>query len=150
MMAQAITGFWTTVNETTKKPESIVAIYEYQGKDYGRIIGTYDTTGHIIDTIYNPLDRAPGIAGCPYYSGLDFIYNLKKSGSRYKGKIVDPEKGRVYNAELWTEKNQLVVRGKILFFGRSQYWLPFPEQLFTKNFPKPDVTQFVPTIPETN
>lgn len=148
-IANSICGFWTTVNEKTKKPESIVAIYEYHDTVYGRIIGTYEkSTGNIVDTMYHPIERAPGVVGEPFYSGLDFIYNLKKSDSRYKGRIVDPEEGNVYNAELWVNNGNLIVRGKILFFGRNQTWLPFKESEFTKDFPKPDVSKFIPVIPK--
>ena len=85
--------------------------------------------------------------GEPFYCGLDIIWNMRLSGSKYKGKILDPQKGHIYNAELWEENNILTVRGKYLIFGRNQSWLPVQESDLPKDFVLPDVTTFVPVIP---
>lgn len=147
LIANDIVGFWTTISDKTQKPESIVAIYEHEGMEYGRLIGSFDRqTGAIHDTLYHPITRAPGLAGNPFYSGLDFIYHLKKKGSRFKGNIIDPRQGNVYHAELWTEKGNLIVKGKFFIFWRNQTWKPFSN--FTADFPKPDVSKFIPIIPQ--
>lgn len=146
-----VVGFWKTVDEQSGKPRSIVAIYEYEGKYYGRLIETFDDYGNIQDTINAPKVRAPGVKGNPYYSGLDFIWGLQENGSKYTGgKIMDPEKGKIYGAEMWTEDGNLIVRGKILFFGRNQVWPPATIADFPPNFKKPDLTAMVPSIPEVN
>jgi hypothetical protein len=142
-----IDGFWLILNQKTQQPRCVVAIYEHGGKWYGRIIGSYDIYGKLSDTIYDPKDRAPGVAGNPFYSGLDFIWNLRNRGVRYKGKIMDPEKGNVYNAEVWREGENLVVRGELLVFGKSQTWTPFPESDFSPKFKKPDLKHMVPEVP---
>jgi uncharacterized protein (DUF2147 family) len=42
----------------------------------------------------------------------------------YKGRtILDPEDGKVYKAEIWTEDGKLKVRGYVGFFYRTQTWL---------------------------
>lgn len=144
---EGVVGFWKQINEDTNKPESIIAIYPYQGKYYGRIIGTFNDDGVIDDTIYAPQDKAPGVQGDPYYAGLDLMWDLKQNGSKYTdGKIMDPEKGRVYNAEMWTEDGKLIVRGKLLMFGRNQTWLPAEDSDYPKDFKKPDLTKFTPEI----
>lgn len=151
MFAHDIVGFWKSVDEKTHEAQSIIAIYEYQGKYYGRIIATYDEDdGQVKDTIYNPKERAPGVKGNPFYAGMDIIWDLQKQGPRYtNGKILDPEHGRVYGAELWrTKDNNLNVRGKILFFGRNQEWPPATDNDFPPNFKKPDLTQLTPQIPQ--
>ena len=148
-MAQDILGFWKTIHEKTGKPQCIVAIYEYQDKYYGRIVSTYDENGVMKETINAPQERAVGIIGKPFYCGLDLIWNLKK-GSKCKGKIVDPKKGNIYRAELWVEEGNLIVRGKLLCFGRNQTWVPALDSDFPANFKKPDVTKFVPVIPEVD
>ena len=148
LIAGDIDGFWKNVNEKTGRPGIIVSIYEYEGKRYGRILGSYDSDGAIDDTIYAASSRARGVKGNPFYSGLDFIWNLSKKGARYKGKIMDPRKGKTYDVELWTQNGQLVVRGEILFFGRNEYWNPAKESDFSATFQKPDVNTFVPVIPE--
>lgn len=149
LFAQDIVGFWKTIDDETGKPESIVGIYEYQGKYFGRIVATYDDNGNIEATMDRPKGRAPGVIGNPYYAGLDIIWNLENDGKRYTdGKILDPEHGRVYGAELWVNNNgDLVVRGKLLFFGRNQTWPAAQDSDFPPDFRKPDLTAFVPSIP---
>lgn len=149
LMAEEITGLWKTVDEKTGKEQSIVAIYEYKGKYYGRLIATFDENGKIEDSIYSPKERAPGVEGNPYYSGLDIIWDLQKGGSRYTdGEILDPEKGKVYDAEAWIKDGKLIVRGEILFIGRNQEWPPAKDSDFPPDFKKPDFTKFVPSIPK--
>jgi uncharacterized protein (DUF2147 family) len=150
LMAADIDGYWKSINETTGKPQCVVAVYEYEDLHYGRIVGTFDANGVMTDTIHNPKSRAPGIVGSPFYCGMDLIWGLDDAGSKFKGKIVDPEKGNVYNAELWTDNQDLIVRGKLLFFGRSQRWRPVSASDFPKEFQMPDVSKFVPVIPKVN
>ena len=37
-----ITGYWTTIDDETKEAKSVVQIYEYQGKYYGRVVELLD------------------------------------------------------------------------------------------------------------
>ena len=145
---QSITGFWKSVDDETGLARCVVAVYEYKNLCYGRIIGTYDSTGKMKDSIYHPVARAPGVVGDPPYSGLDIIWDLENGGSSYNGKILDPENGKVYRAELWREDDNLIVRGKLLFFFRSQTWLPATAADFPKNFKLPDLKKITPVIPE--
>lgn len=143
--ADDILGFWKTIDENTGKAQSIIAIYEYQGRYYGRIMATYNENGRIKDSIYHPVERAPGVIGNPFYSGLDIIWNLRNKENKFlDGKILDPQKGKVYGAELWRKNDQLVVRGKLWIFGRSQVWQPVADS----EFKKPDLRKFVPQIPQ--
>jgi uncharacterized protein (DUF2147 family) len=144
--ADEITGFWKTINEDGIA-QCIIAIYEFEGIRYGRIIATFDDAGKIKDSIYFPVERAPGVINNPYYSGLDIIWGLVEKTYHFKGKILDPEKGNIYNSELWIENGALVVRGKLLIFGRSQKWLPVLEKDIPKNFKLPDTSKFIPSIP---
>jgi len=148
LVADEIDGFWKNMNDKTGKPGIIVSIYEYQGKHYGRIIGAYDKEGMLDDSIYAASSRAAGVKGNPFYSGLDFIWNVSKKGSRYKGKIMDPRKGKIYDVELWVQDEKLIVRGEILFFGRNEIWNPALESDFSSFFEKPDAKTFIPVIPE--
>jgi uncharacterized protein (DUF2147 family) len=144
-----VEGFWKTVDETSGQIQSMIAIYQYQGKYYGRIIGTYDKNGRIKDSIYSPKERAPGVIGNPFYAGLDIMWDLKHKGDKYgDGKILDPRKGRIYGAEMWAQNGKLVVRGKLLIFGRNQTWLPVVANDFSTNFQKPDLKSFVPLVPK--
>lgn len=144
-----ITGFWKTVDDKTGKAQSVVAIYEHKGKYCGRLIVTYRPDGTVKDTLDQRTERAPGVKGEPYYAGLDFIWGLQKEGSKYvNGKIMDPQKGKIYDAELWVQDGNLIVRGKILFIGRNQTWPAAKDSDFPPNFSKPDLTAFVPVIPQ--
>ena len=100
------------------------------------------------ETIYSPKERAPGVVGHPFYCGLDIIWDLIDNGVSYKGKILDPQKGNVYNSELWIENGNLVVRGTLLFLGRNQQWVPALSSDFPKEFKKPSIDSFVPVIPQ--
>mgnify|MGYP001028432891 CR=1 FL=1 len=145
-----IVGFWKTINEKTQRPESIVAIYQYKGVYYGRIILTYYDDGTIQDTIYNPKKQAAGVVGNPYYVGMDILWGLTQQGKKYKdGSILDPEKGNVYGAEAWRKAEKLIVRGKLFVFGRNQTWPPAAETDFPEGFKMPDINSFVPSIPKT-
>jgi uncharacterized protein (DUF2147 family) len=148
--ADNIAGFWKSINDDTGKAQCIVAMYEYKGKYYGRIVATCDKEGIISDSIYKPVDRAPGVVGNPYYAGLDLLWDLRDKGDKYKGKIVDPEKGGIYTATVWTEDGNLNVRGQLLIFGKTVTWLPTTKADFPKSFKMPDVKKFVPVIPEVD
>ncbi len=146
LFASGIEGFWKTVNEEGVA-QTIIAIYEYEGQYYGRIIAIFNENGTLEETIKHPIQRAPGVVGNPYYCGLDIIWYLQQLGSKFKGKILDPQKGDVYAAEVWTDKGDLVVRGKLLFFGRSQKWFPLTAKDLPSNFQLPDLNTLVPDIP---
>lgn len=144
-----ITGFWKTIDDKTGKPQSIVAIYNNIGKYYGRIIATYKDDGSFGDDLYHQKERAPGVVGNPFYAGIDIIWAMEKKGSKYTdGKIIDPQRGDVYDAEIWPKDGKLIVRGEILFLGENQTWLPANEGDFPPNFKKPDLNQFIPIKPD--
>lgn len=147
--ANDIQGFWKTFNEEGVA-QSMVAIYKYRGIGYGRIVATFDkSTGKIKESIDHPSSRAPGLVGEPYYCGLDIIWDLEEGSWTYKGKIMDPEHGRVYRAELWTEMGDLIVRGKLAMFGRNQKWYPVTSNDLTPGFQLPDPKMFIPVIHKT-
>ncbi len=112
--AENITGVWKTIDDETGEAKSLVQIYPYQGKMYGRVI-----------TLFKNQDKkAVGIQGDPKILGLDVIWELEDKGERWKnGQILDPQKGKIYACEAWREGNNLIVRGKIAFLGRNQTWI---------------------------
>lgn len=148
LFAHEIGGFWKAVDERTGRPRCIIAVYDYQGRHFGRIVAAFDKKGRMVETIYQPNERAPGITGDPYYCGLDIIWGLEWRKKNFAGKIIDPEKGNVYNCELWTNGGNLIVRGKLLCFGKNQAWVPACEDDFSTHFAKPDITRFVPHFPQ--
>lgn len=141
-----IQGYWKTVNEDGVV-QTVVAIYEYEGLYYGRIIAIFNEDGSLKESIYRPKERAPGVIGNPFYCGLDFIWFLQQIGPKFKGKILDPQKGDIYASELWTDRGDLIVRGKLLMFGKSFRWLPLGAKDLPKNFKLPNLKSLTPSIP---
>jgi uncharacterized protein (DUF2147 family) len=122
-----ITGYWTTIDDETKEAKSVVQVYEYQGKYYGRVV----------ELLKNPGAKAK-IKGSPAIKGLTIIWDLEKDDDRYSGgEILDPQKGKVYGCEMWREGANLIVRGKIAFLGRNQTWLPNKDFKGTSDKPTP-------------
>ncbi len=140
--AEKITGIWKSVSDETGLVKSISLIYEYKGKIFGRLLVTYEDDG----TLAKPNEKAVEIAGDPAYVGLDFIWNLVDKGKKWsKGKILDPKPGKIYSCDMWIDKGNLVVKGKIGPFGRKQTWVPLkdrselPDWVVIPNNPKPKV-----------
>ena len=130
--AEDIKGLWTTIDDETGEPKSVVQVYEYDGKIYGRIV-----------KLFKNIDKlAVGIKGNPKILGLDIIWDLQENGDRFKGgKILDPSKGKIYTSEAWIDDGNLILRGKIGPFGRNQTWIKNEDMSLTVKSP-------VPLIPE--
>jgi len=145
----SITGVWITRDEKSDKPRSIAVMYEYKGIIYGRMIATYGDDGKIKDTIEEKKEKAPGVVGNPPYCGMDFVYNVRPSRSegRFYGKIIDPEKGKIYNAQFWRQGDQLIVRGQLWIFGKNIPWKKATAKDLPKGFSMSEVKSFKPVIP---
>lgn len=148
LSAQNVEGFWKRINAKTGNTQCVISIYKYQDKYYGRIIGTFDAEGKMKENLYAPEDRAEKVTGSPYYCGMDLLWDLQEDGIKFRGKIVDPTSGKIYNASIWNKEGNLIVRGELLFFGKNEVWYPVEEGDFPKDFNQPDFTQFIPVIPE--
>jgi uncharacterized protein (DUF2147 family) len=147
IFAEDVRGFWQTVDKKTKLPTSVIAVYPYKGKYYGRIIATYNKSGGIEETVEHPQSRAPGVVGNPYYCGLDFIWGCAPDGKGlYKGSVLDPRDGSKYRAKLWRERGNLILRGELLMFGRNEVLFRFPTEKFNEYFVQPDLSAFVPVF----
>lgn len=113
-LADGVIGFWKTIDDETNEPKSIVQVYENGGKVYGRVV----------ELLQNPGAKAK-LPGSPAIKGLDIIWDLTKDGDKYKGgEVLDPQKGKVYDAQMWTEGGKLILRGSLFGIGRKQVWLP--------------------------
>jgi hypothetical protein len=149
LSAEDVVGLWKIPDEKTGHPRVIVAVYAHQNKYYGRVIAAFDKEGTIDDSIYAPISRSPRLVGDPFYSGMDIIWNLQKKGSKYcNGEILDPKRGKVYNLEIWRKGVNLIVRGKLMCFGKNMTWHPVEEGDLPQGFIKPDLTQLIPSIPK--
>ncbi len=153
LMADPITGYWKAYEGSDDNPSSIIGIYEKDGKYFGRIVVRYDEDGNIAETLNAPIKKTEGILNHPPYSGLDVIYNaVSQDNDKYKGKVIDPESGRVYDAVLWREDENLILRGEMSIMGhaigRNNTWKPALDTDFPSNFSKPDLSSFIPKVPE--
>ncbi len=120
-------GMYQTIDDETNQPKSIVALYEYQDKLSGRIVGLYDADGKLSETTLNPTRIADAVDGTPKFINLDIIWNMAwdADDAEYSGgKIMDPKSGKIYSSVIWqdADKSKLQVRGKIGPFGRTQTW----------------------------
>ncbi len=146
MANSGILGLWKTVDDETNEVKSIVKVYEYSGKVFGRILVTYED-GRLKDTYVKPSHRAENVKGTPFIAGLDFIWDMEEKGDKWKkGKIMDPMNGKVYSSEIWLEGGNLIVRGKIGPIGRNQTWLPATVKDLPSGVTEP--ASLVPSIPE--
>ncbi len=149
MAGSGITGMWKTIDDKTDIVKSIIKIYEYKGKIYGRLLVIYDDEGNLKDTYVNPSVIAENVKGQPFYAGLDILWELEQRGDKWKkGKIMDPKEGKVYSSEIWMEGKNLIVRGKIGPFGRNQTWLPATIADLPPGTPEPSDSSMKPIIPQ--
>ena len=117
----SVIGKWKTIDDETGKMVSVVEIFEYKNKIYGKVI-----------EITNPKDRNKTCVNCTGEDknkpilGLTVIKGLSKEGDEYtNGKILDPKHGKLYKSYIKLEsKDRLKVRGYIgiSLIGRSQIW----------------------------
>lgn len=114
-----VVGRWKTIDDETGQPKSIVEIYEQGGKYYGRVV---DLLMKPDDTV---CDACPGALKGQKIVGMNVITDMVKTGDVYEGgKILDPVKGKVYDCKMWLEGGNLMVRGYLGFFYRTQTWYP--------------------------
>ena len=120
-----IIGTWKTIDEESGKPRSVVEIYQNNGLYFGKIIKLFREPGEDPDPICTECE---GDKNGQKVIGMEIITDMKydKGDDEYhKGEILDPENGNVYDCKLWIEDGNLKVRGYLLFFYRTQTWLPY-------------------------
>ncbi|MCC7269824.1 MAG: DUF2147 domain-containing protein [Rhodocyclaceae bacterium] len=117
-------GAWTTIDDETKKPKSVVRIAE---KD-----GVYSGT---VEKIFDPAkqdSKCDECAGDDPRRGKPVIGMTILSGLRHDGEsvyaggtILDPANGKTYHARVTVIDGgkKLEMRGSVLFIGRTQTWL---------------------------
>ena len=120
--ADAPVGKWKTVDDKTGKAVSEVEVYVQEGKLFGKITALTDPN----DAQGKPkiCTKCTGADKDKPIVGLGIIKDLSASGDRYKdGTIMDPEDGKIYKAEVWTEAAKLKVRGYLGPFYKTQTWV---------------------------
>ena len=123
--SQSIFGKWVTIDDETNEKKSIVEIYEQDGKVYGKIIKLFRKPGEDPDPVCDECDEDD-----PRYMkkiiGMVIMEGLEKDDERYAGgTILKPSTGSIYDCKLWLDGEELIVRGYIAFFYKTQIWLPY-------------------------
>jgi uncharacterized protein (DUF2147 family) len=123
IQAQTVLGKWKSIDDETGKPKSIVEIYEYQGKVYGKIVQLFRDPSEDQNPVCKECkdDRKDQlIVGMQIIRDMTLIDGYHKNGS-----ICDPKSGKVYKCEMWLkagDSNQLELRGYLGWFYRTQTW----------------------------
>jgi uncharacterized protein (DUF2147 family) len=117
-------GKWITIDDETGKKKSIVQLYKYESKLYGKITYLYPRAGRE----ENPkCTKCSGDRKNKPLVGLQIVRGCTWNGSEWEGgTIVDPENGKVYDVKFWLDSdnsNLLNVRGYIGIFFRTQQWI---------------------------
>jgi len=117
-------GAWTTIDDETKKPKSVVRIGEKDGVFSGTVEKIFDPAKQ--DSKCDECAADDPRKGKPVI-GMTILTGLKHNGeSIYAGgTILDPANGKTYNAKVTVIDGgrKLEMRGSVLFIGRTQTWL---------------------------
>lgn len=117
-------GAWSTIDDETKKPKSIVRISEKDGVISGTVEKIVDPAKQ--DSKCDECASDDPRKGKPVI-GMTILTDLRKEGDNVYGggKILDPNNGKTYNAKVTVIDGgkKLEMRGSILFIGRTQTWI---------------------------
>jgi len=116
-------GVWKTIDDETGQAKSLVEISEHHGMLSGRVV-----------KLFNPSEPNPVCKNCSGdkkdqpITGMEILWGLKKNGDEWAGgKVLDPQKGKVYNAKVSLAENgrKLNLRGfvGVAALGRTQTWI---------------------------
>ncbi len=117
----AAVGRWTTIDDSTNKPKSVVEIYQApDGSLAGKVVKIIDQKDGP-----NPTCKKGECEGKPIL-GLVILQGLKQDDATHwsGGSVLDPEKGKTYKSKIEVpDANTLKMSGCIAFLCRSQTWL---------------------------
>ena len=123
--AQSPVGTWTTIDDKTKKPKSVVEIFEARdGTLSGRVVEILHS-----DRGPNPVcDKCSGELKNKPVKGMVILWGVRRKGNAWEGgQILDPASGKVYSVKLTPVEGgrKLDVRGFMGFslLGRTQTWM---------------------------
>lgn len=119
--AQTIFGEWENRNEDTGNVDSIIEVYQKNGKAYAKIVNVTDPTKQ--DAV---CEKCTGKNKNVKILGMDILTGLSKDGDEWSGgTIVDARNGKEYKCFIkLANKNKLKVRGYlgVALFGKTVYW----------------------------
>ncbi|KRA74804.1 hypothetical protein ASD78_10840 [Lysobacter sp. Root667] len=118
-------GNWVTIDDKTKKPKSVVEIYE--AKD-GRLAGRVTKVLQSDRGPHPVCDKCSGDRKDKPVEGMVILWGVRKHGDTWEdGKILDPATGKIYSVKVTPVDGgkKLDVRGFMGFslLGRTQTWV---------------------------
>ena len=117
-------GAWTTIDDETKKPKSVVRIVEKDGVFSGTVEKIFDPAKQ--DSKCDECAGDDPRKGQPVI-GMTILTGLRQNGDNVYGggSILDPANGKTYNAKVTVIEGgkKLEMRGSVLFIGRTQTWV---------------------------
>ncbi len=133
--ADTCEGYWKSIDDDSGEITAFWQIYVKNNTLYGEIVRiadkSDDTLAENVESSYSnfPISgdlRKRTVINTPWIYGL----SRRSEGRWRRGHIIDPEDGRRYGCEIIFHPadgkdyrvDTLEMRGKILFFSRSQYW----------------------------
>jgi uncharacterized protein (DUF2147 family) len=142
-------GFWKTIDEKEGFTTSIMAVYKYHEKLYGRIIVSFDEkTGELLETHRAPSQQITTIPRQPKLLEVDLFWEVERKGDRWKGgRILDPRSGRTFACDCWVHDSKLIIRGKVGPFGLNSVFYPVDGNDFPKGYIPPDLNEIIPNKP---
>lgn len=118
-------GTWTTIDDKTQKPKSVVEIYQAKdGSLAGRVTEILQS-----DRGPNPVcDKCSGDRKDKPVKGMVILWGIRQKGDTWEGgQILDPKTGKVYSVKVTPVEGgqKLDVRGFMGFsmLGRTQTWV---------------------------
>ncbi|MGK0326280.1 MAG: hypothetical protein ACJA1D_001631 [Polaribacter sp.] len=119
--AQTIFGKWNSTNEETGNIDSIIEVYEKDGKAFAKVIEIKGSArkNAVCEKCEDENRNKPIL-------GLNILTGLEENEDEWSGgNILDPRNGRIYNCYIKLIKpNKLKIRGYIglALFGKTAYW----------------------------
>ena len=121
---QSPVGTWTTIDDKTQQPKSIVEIYETRnGSLAGKVVEVLQS-----DQGENPVClKCEGERKDQPIEGMVILWGVQQRGDTWEGgKILDPASGKVYSVRMRPTEGgtRMEVRGFMGFslLGRTQTW----------------------------
>ena len=118
-------GTWTTIDDKTQKPKSVVEIYQAKdGSLAGRVTEILQS-----DRGPNPIcDKCEGDRKDKPVKGMVILWGIRQKGDTWEGgQILDPKNGKTYSVKVTPTEGgkKLDVRGFMGFsmLGRTQTWV---------------------------
>ena len=128
LYSQSVLGFWKTIDDQSGKAKSVLEVYMEGDRLYAKVVKILERGKENANCkeCKGPLKDQP-IVGMQIINGL-----TGKEGNEYSGgTILDPENGQTYRCKIWLDEdnpNELLVRGYLAFFYRTQTWIRITDQ----------------------